>query len=258
MDLDLDGRVVIVTGGSDGLGLAAARGLAAEGARVAVCGRDATRLEQAAATLAEVSDDALAVPCDVTEPTELTALVDRVVARWGRVDGLMNNAGRATAMPFEEIDDQTLLDDLTLKVFASMRLSRLVAPLLREHQGAIVNSLSIFARVPGPRSLPSAASRAAGLAITKSLAFELAPDGVRANAILVGFVDSGQWTRAAAEAGRTYDEHVRELAAAAQIPMGRFGKAEDFADLAAFLLSPRAGYLTGTAINLDGGLSPVA
>jgi NAD(P)-dependent dehydrogenase (short-subunit alcohol dehydrogenase family) len=118
--------------------------------------------------------------------------------------------------------------------------------------------LAVAAKAPGAGSLPTSASRAAGLALTKAMANELGPAGVRVNAVLIGLVESGQWRRRAEAQGRTAGEVYAGLVAGNDIPLGRVGRAEEFADLAAYLLSDRASYVTGAGVNLDGGLSPVA
>jgi len=252
MDLNLRDRVVIVTGGTDGLGAALAELLAEEGARVAVCGRDRERL---ATTAARLGDAGLAVPADVTVPADLERLVNATVNRWGRIDGLVNNAGRSSAARIEEVDDETWLADLELKVLAAARLVRLCLPHLRASgAGAIVNVLNIGAKAPTASSLPTSASRAAGLAITKALSKELAPDGIRVNAVLVGLVESGQWRRLAEASNRSPEDLYGEIGAG--VPLGRVGRAREFADLAAYLLSSRASFVTGSAVNLDGGASP--
>lgn len=257
MDLELDGRVVIVTGGSDGLGAALAERLVTEGASVAICARGAERLEATAAHLTLLGGDVLAVPTDVTEPGAVVELLARVEQRWGRCDALVNNAGTAAAARFESITDEQWHDDLDLKLLGATRTTRAALPLLRRHGGAVLNVLAIAGKAPTGGSMPSSVSRAAGLAMTKALAGELAGDGVRANAVLVGLIESGQWRRRAESRGVPVEQVHEELVEAAGVPLGRFGRAEEFADLAAFLVSPRAAYVTGTAINLDGGLSPV-
>src|SRR5579871_3011432 len=245
MDLNLRDRVVIVTGGTDGLGAALAELLAEEGARVAVCGRDRERL---ATTAARLGDAGLAVPADVTVPADLERLVNATVNRWGRIDGLVNNAGRSSAARIEEVDDETWLADLELKVLAAARLVRLCLPHLRASgAGAIVNVLNIGAKAPTASSLPTSASRAAGLAITKALSKELAPDGIRVNAVLVGLVESGQWRRLAEASNRSPEDLYGEIGAG--VPLGRVGRAREFADLAAYLLSSRASFVTGSAVN---------
>lgn len=139
---------------------------------------------------------------------------------------------------------------------AAVRLTRLVLPRLREAKGSILFTLAIAAKAPGPSSEPSSVTRAAGMALMKALSKELAPDGVRANAVLIGLIESGQWVRAAENTGQSVERFYEKFAKDAAIPLGRFGRADEFADLGCFLLSARSSYLTGVAINLDGGLSP--
>ncbi|HTW98237.1 MAG TPA: SDR family oxidoreductase, partial [Acidimicrobiales bacterium] len=237
--------------------------LVGEGASVAVCGRDEERVRSTESRLRArgaaggSGADALGVVADVTALGDLEAFVEASVARFGRIDGLVNNAGRSSAALLESVSDEEWQADFALKVLAAARLTRLAVPHLRAAGGgAIVNVLNIGARAPGAGSLPTSASRAAGLALTKSLSKELAPDAIRVNAILVGSVESAQWRRFAAAAGRSVDDLYRDLGR--DIPLGRVGRAAEFADLAAFLLSGRASYVTGSAINLDGGASPVA
>jgi NAD(P)-dependent dehydrogenase (short-subunit alcohol dehydrogenase family) len=257
MDLELGGKVVLVTGGSDGLGAALALRLVREGARVALCARGAERLESTASALREAGGDVLAQVADVSRADEVDRFVEAAVARWGRVDALVNNAGTAAARPFAEVDDAAWEADLQLKLFAAVRTSRRVLPLLRAAGGgSIVNVLAIGAKAPGANSMPSSVSRAAGMALTKALSKELGPAGIRVNAVLVGLIESGQWERKAAASGQPVESLYTKLTKDSGIPLGRVGRAEEFADVVAFLLSPRAGYVSGTALNVDGGLSP--
>jgi NAD(P)-dependent dehydrogenase (short-subunit alcohol dehydrogenase family) len=255
MDLGLEERVVLITGGTDGLGLALAGCLVEEGARVAVCGRDEGRLEAARASL-PVSTS-LVARVDVTDRAALDGFVDDTVARFGRLDGVVSNAGRASSMPVVESSDEAWLADYELKVLPAARLVRRAVPHLERDGGAIVNVLAISAKAATQNTTPTSASRAAGLALTKALASELGPRGIRANAILVGLVESGQWVRRSEQQGTTIDAFYETTSQHARIPLGRFGRAAEFANLCTFLLSPRASYVTGTGINLDGGLSPV-
>ena len=256
MDLGLSGAVVVVTGGTDGLGAALAVRLVDEGARVAICGRDPERLAATAETLRAAGGDVVAEPADVTSPADLERFVAAAAGRWGRIDGLVNNAGRSSSGPIDAVSDEEWHQDLDLKVMAAVRATRLALPHLRAAGGgAILNILNIGSKAPGAQSLPTTASRAAGLAITKALSKELGPDGIRVNAILIGLVESGQWRRRAEASGQPVDQMYAGMGAG--IPLGRVGRAEEFADLASYLLSSRASYVTGSAINLDGGASPV-
>jgi NAD(P)-dependent dehydrogenase (short-subunit alcohol dehydrogenase family) len=255
MDLELADKVVLITGGTDGLGLALAAQLAVEGASVAVCGRDEQRLRAAEARLQEVGGEVLAQRADVSRAGDIEAFVDGAVARWGRIDGVVHNAGRAAAGAIETIDDAAWESDVQLKLMAAVRLTRLALPQLRASRGAVLFTLALAAKAPGGASEPSSVTRAAGMALMKALSKELAPDGIRVNAVLIGLIQSGQWARRASSEAEL-EEFYERFAKDAAIPLGRFGRADEFADLGCFLLSARASYLTGAAINLDGGLSP--
>ncbi|MGH3733460.1 MAG: SDR family oxidoreductase [Acidimicrobiales bacterium] len=254
MDLDLNRRAYLITGGSDGLGLALATRLVEEGARVAVCGRDRERLAQAQRLLGA---DALCFRADVSIGAELDDFIDATLARFVRLDGAVNNAGQSNAASIAGSSDEQWREDYELKVIAALHLSRRVLNVLGENGGAIVNVLAIMARTPGANSTPTAASRAAGLALTKALSHEAGPLGVRVNAILIGLIESGQWVRRAKEAKMPLDEYYAAMAKSQKIPLGRMGTAREFADLATYLLSSRASYITGVGVSLDGGLSPV-
>jgi NAD(P)-dependent dehydrogenase (short-subunit alcohol dehydrogenase family) len=258
MELHLNDKVVLVTGGTDGLGAALADRLVDEGARVAVCGRDSRRLAATERRLRAAGGDALAVQADVTSPADLERFVDAAVTRWGRLDGLVNNAGQSAAGRVDQVPDEDWIADLDLKVLAAVRCTRLAVPhLIAAGGGAIVNVLNLGAKAAGAASLPTAASRAAGLAITKAASKDLGGHGIRVNAVLIGLVASGQWRRRAETTGQSEEELYRQMAETRDIPLGRVGRAEEFADLAAYLLSDRSSYVTGSAVNLDGGSSPV-
>jgi len=254
MDLELSGKAFIITGGTEGLGLALAHSLVAEGALVAVCGRRDDKVASASALLGSQS---LALRADVTKGDELDAFYDQTLATFGQLDGLVNNAGRSAATPLLESTDEEWREDFELKVIAAVHLARRAIPELIKSRGSILNILAIKGKAPDAGSTPTAASRAAGLAMTKALSGELAPHGVRVNAILIGLIKSGQWTRRADAMLMAHDDLYGAIVQHQGIPLGRVGEASEFADLATYLLSVRASYLTGVGINLDGGLSPL-
>ncbi len=259
MDLELQKKVVLVTGGSDGLGAALAQRLVTEGASVAICARGAERLAAVAERLRGQGGDVLDVAADVTDPDAVQRFVDAAAQRWGRIDAVVNNAGAAAAAPFDRIGDETWSADLDLKLHAAIRTTRAALPHLHAAGGgAVLNVLATAAKAPPAASMPSSVSRAAGLAFTKALSKDLGADGIRANCVLIGFVESGQWDRLAERQGVPVTEVHRSLVETVGIPLGRVGRAEEFADLAAFLVSPRAAYISGTAINFDGGASPAS
>ncbi|HWX87324.1 MAG TPA: SDR family oxidoreductase [Solirubrobacteraceae bacterium] len=259
MNLELAGKTFLITGGSSGLGLALARRLVEEGALgVALMARDAGRLADAAGGLREIGGDVSDFAGDVRQAGDLERFVESATGRWGRIDGLANNAGELSAGAFADHTDAVWEQDLSLKLMGAVRLTRLALPALRESRGSVINTLAISGKAPDAFTTPTSVSRAAGLALTKALSRELASEGVRLNAVLIGVIESGQLRRYAAEAGITPQEYYERMVNTSGIPMGRVGCPEEFADLASFLLSPRASYITGAAINLDGGLCPVA
>jgi 3-oxoacyl-[acyl-carrier protein] reductase len=253
LDLGLSGKVAIVTGGSEGLGRACAERFAREGARVAICARRKDVLERAAGDIrAKTGGEVLAQSADVTKAAEVEAFVNATVSRFGGVDILVNNAGTSSAAGFEAVTDETWLYDLDLKLLGAIRFCRLVIPLMKARGGGrIINVTTVGGKAPQPRSLPTSVTRAAGINLTKSLAHEYAASGILVNTVCLGLVKSAQWERRAR--GGDLDAFYRE--AARRVPIGRVGEADEFADLVAFLVSERGGYITGAAINFDGGMS---
>jgi 3-oxoacyl-[acyl-carrier protein] reductase len=253
LDLGLTGKVAIVTGGSEGMGRACAERLTREGVKVTICARRKEILENTAAALRAGGGDVLAVPADVTRAEDVGSVVRATVDRFGGVDILVNNAGTSSAAGFEKVDDDTWHQDIELKLMAAVRFCRAVIPIMKQRGGGrIVNVTTVGGKAPAPRALPTSVTRAAGINLTKSLATEYAPDNICVNTVCIGLVKSMQWERRAKGDVEGYDREV-----AKRVPLGRVGDASEFGDLVAFLVSARAGYITGTAINFDGGMAAV-
>jgi NAD(P)-dependent dehydrogenase (short-subunit alcohol dehydrogenase family) len=260
MHISLAGRRALITGASDGLGLAMAHRFAASGAAVAMLARTPAKLEDAAVAVRAAAPGVTvaAIPCDVSKADDVAQGFAAAEAALGGVDILVNNAGTSVRGRFETVTDRMWQDDLDLKLFAAIRLCRLAFPGMRARRwGRVINVLNIGAKAPPAEGSPTAVSRAAGMALTKVLANEGAADNILVNALLVGMIESGQWTRrhAADQRNVTWDDWKAEQGA--RIPLGRIGRAEEFAATACFLASEEGGYVTGTAINVDGGRSPV-
>ena len=259
MDMGLEGKVAVVTGGSEGIGKAAAWRMADEGAAVVICARRADVLEAAAEELrASTGGDVTAAPTDVTQPDQLRRLIDGTAERHGRLDILVNNAGTSAAGFFGDISDEAWSADLDLKLFGAIRCSRLAIPHMRRAGGGrIINVTNLGGKAPGPRSVPTSVSRAAGIALTKAMSKDYAADNILVNTVCIGLIKSGQHDRRWREehAGISRDEFYAERGAG--VPLGRVGESEEAGDVIAFLASERASYLTGVAINIDGGTSTV-
>jgi NAD(P)-dependent dehydrogenase (short-subunit alcohol dehydrogenase family) len=240
VELGLKGKVAVVTGGTEGIGKATALLLAREGATVAICSRNQARVDSVGAQLRETGAQVLALSVD----------------KFGRIDILVNNAGTSKRGAFLELTDEEWSADIELKVFGAIRCSRLAIPHMKKNGGGrIVNITISSAKQPGAGSYPTSVSRAAGLAITKAMSKEFAADNILVNTVCIGKIKSGQHERRYKKEGLTADEYYAK--AAKDIPMQRVGEAEEVATVIAFLVSDAASYVTGTSINLDGGMSGV-
>ncbi len=261
MDLGLQGKVAIVTGGSEGIGRATAHSLGREGARVVVCARRMDVLERAAAEVAEATGaEIVPIRTDVRNPVDVGDLVNKTVQKFGHLDILVNNAGTSATGDFENVTDDAWQADLDLKLFGAIRMVRAAVPHLRAAGGgSIVNLLNLAAKQPGARSMPTSVSRAAGMALMKALSKELAPHNIRVNGINIGLIKSGQNQRRWESEGGSVslEEFYAQSANRMGIPLGRVGEAEEVGDLITFLCSNRGAYISGVAINMDGGLSGV-
>jgi 3-oxoacyl-[acyl-carrier protein] reductase len=259
MEVRLDGRSAIITGASKGLGLAIAKEFAASGANVAILARNPDSLAEAKAIASAGAQGRVETfSCDVSRAADIRKAHDAVVDAFGQVDILINNAGQTCSLPSDRITDEIWQEDLDLKLFAAIRLTRLVWPGMKDRSwGRIINVLNTGAKTPQANGAPTVVTRAAGMALMKVLAGEGAPHGILVNALLAGSLVSDQIARRyqAEDTSLSFEDYVAE--AGATIPVGRMGKAEEFAAMACFLCSDQAGFTAGTAINMDGGASPV-
>ena len=257
MEISLAGRSAVITGGSKGIGLGVATRFARSGADVAIVARGREALDHAAKTIdAAASGRVVAVAADVANAADVKRAYDEVMRGLGKVDIVVNNAGTSRAGPFEDLTDEVMQQDLDQKFFAALRLTRLVWPQMKERRwGRVINVLAIGAKAPRGGSAPTTISRAAGMALTKVLAGEGAPHNILVNALLVGIIEADQHVQRAKRLGVGLTEYMEGFAK--ETPIGRAGKPEEFANLACLLASDAGSYITGTAINVDGGRSPV-
>lgn len=260
MDLGLGGKVALVTGGSYGIGKSIALRLAEEGVSVAIAARRESVLQQATSEITtKTGSMVVPVVADVSTAEGCERFVRNTADTLGRIDILVNNAGSSAAFYFGDTTDEMWQEDFDLKLMAAVRMCRLCIPEMRKVGGGrIVNMAMVRAKQPSAKSVPTSVTRAANVALTKALSKDYAPDNILVNAVLVGVIRSGQWERRYEQQKDKYgtiEDFYRENSK--DIPLKRFGDAREVADLVAFLVSERAKYITGDAINIDGGTSAV-
>lgn len=256
MELGLKGKVAAITGGTEGIGRASARRLASEGAKVAICSRRADKVQETAQELEKLGAEALGVAADIGTSEGVEQFIGAVIKRFGQLDILVNNAGTSMSNPFDKVTDATWQEDIDLKLFGAIRGARHAIPQMKKQGGGrIINITTVGGKQPGANSVPTTVTRAAGLALTKALSKELASHNILVNTVCIGKIKSGQHERRIQREGISAEEYYARVGKT--IPMQRMGEAEEVANVIAFLASDAASYVTGTSVNLDGGISGV-
>lgn len=262
MDLGLNGKNAIITGGSDGIGLAAAISLSKEGANVAILARTQGKLDSAVKEIQKESKGkVIAISTDVRDESSVVTSIKKVREELGKIDILVNNAGTSSAYPLEEMTNEQLTEDLNLKVYGAIYCARTVIKDMKESgSGSIINITTPGGKATAGGSQPTSLSRAAGISLTKAWSKEYASQNIRVNTVCVGLLKSGQHRTKVANIQKekpdyTLEDHWEIMGK--NVPMGRVGEALEVGNVICFLSSSKASYVTGTAINVDGGTSPV-
>jgi len=258
MDLGLRGKVAIVTGSSDGIGLATARLLAREGARVVLCARRETLLTQAReCIIQEAAAEVLALTCDVQRLDDVKRLVEETVRRFGAIHILVNNAGSVPSIKFADVDESQWHEMLERKLLGYLRVTREVMPHMQKAGwGRIVNIAGTAGWEPSQTAMAVGINNSAVMNWTKSMSLQYAAEGILVTAVAPGSIDTPRQVynrqREAEVTGKSVDE-LRQLRVK-DIPLGRLGRPEEVANLVVFLASECSSYMTGTCVTMDGGV----
>jgi meso-butanediol dehydrogenase/(S,S)-butanediol dehydrogenase/diacetyl reductase len=255
--MEIQGQAAIVTGGGRGIGRATALELARLGADIVIAELDSANAEKTAAEVRALGRRAISIATDVTSRAHLKEMTDRTLSEFGRLDILVNNAGIYRTAPALEVTEDHWDAIMTINAKAVFFAAQAVLPaMIARKRGVIINLASMAGKIGSPDSLPYCASKAAVVSMTKSLALSHAADGIRVNCVCPGFVETDMWSYLAQERGARLGQTGEEFSQQARqrIPLGRMERAEDVANLIGFLATPRAEYMTGQALSIDGGL----
>lgn len=254
MDFGYEGKAVVITGSSKGIGRQTALEMLKLGAKVMLVARGEDDLKTAKEELGRYGEVDYTVQ-DVTGDDAGERIVNSVIEKFGRLDVLINNAGGAFAEGFEDVEVGDWQNDLDLKLISAVKMSKAALPHLKKNGGVILNLTAVAGKNPGAGTLPTSVSRSAGLAMTKAMSKDLGQYGIRVNAVCIGLIRSDQvekmWKEEAPEL--TWEEFATKDRD--DIPLGRVGETEEAANVITFLCSELASYITGVAVNIDGGAS---
>lgn len=252
MNFGYEGKVVVITGSSKGIGRATAEQMVKLGAKVMLVARGEEALKETHAELSEFGEVGF-IAQDITDEGAGVKIVEAAVEQFGRLDVLINNAGSSFAKSFEDVELSDWEQDIDLKVMAAVKMSKAALPHLKVQGGAILNLTAVMGKTPQPNSLPTTVSRSAGLALTKAMSKDLGQYNIRVNAVCIGLIRSDQiekrWQKNAPEL--TWEEF--STTNVGNIPLGRIGNTNEAANVITFLCSDLASYVSGTAVNIDGG-----
>lgn len=258
MDLGLKNKIAVVGASSKGLGRAIALGLAQEGAKVTICARSKDVLEETAEDIRkQTGSEVLSIPTDVSQPGQVESLIDKTVSHFGGIDILVNNAGGPRAGRFDDLSAEDYETAVHLNLMSTINLCRAAVPSMRARGGGrIINLTSVSVKQPVDGLMLSNMARTGVIGFAKTLAAELASDKILVNNVCPGIIFTDRIkqlaTVRAEEAGITFDKAIERMTA--DIPLGRIGNTEEFANMVVFLASEKASYITGTTIQVDGGM----
>ncbi|WP_166626224.1 SDR family NAD(P)-dependent oxidoreductase [Jeotgalicoccus sp. S0W5] len=252
MDFNYQGKVAVITGSSKGIGRETAEQMVKLGAKVLLVARGEEGLKKAQAEISEFGE-VLYIAIDITSEDAGEKIVNKALEEYGRLDVLVNNAGSSFAKSFEDIELSDWEQDIDLKVLAAVKISKAAIPHLKKQGGAILNLTAVMGKTPQANSLPTTVSRSAGLALTKAMSKDLGQYNIRVNAVCIGLIRSDQiekrWQNNAPDL--SWDEYSKKIGE--NIPLGRIGDTSEAANVITFLCSDLASYVSGTAVNIDGG-----